>query len=213
MGRFLAAAIIVFATYQLAPVCARLPRDLTTMSGSAAAPVASTPADVAVPAAAPVAAVDVSTKAAEPPKPAAWPADKAAVTVSTYRMKRMFKIADGKGMVSVSVKNVSGTDAAGLKLSLSAIVGGNRAERMSANVFDLAASTSVYRGLRLDTATIDSVLAETPAEGTELRWDLTYKLAGEDAARCYVLRALPRVAGEAVEWKTLSQSSECEAKK
>lgn len=208
MGKFLAAGIIVAAFVKLAPMCARLPSDLTMVSG-------------AVPAAAPAAvaaaeAPAVSTKAAavpEPPKkPEAYPADKAAVTVNTYRMRRMFKVADGKAMVSVSVKNVSERDAKGLTLAMSALVAGKRAERWSTNSFDLAASTSIYRGLRLDTGTLDQLLAEPAAEGTELRWDLKYKLDGEETPRCYVLRALPRTAkdAEGIEWKTLSQSSTCE---
>lgn len=209
MGKFLAAAIMVGAFVKLGPMCARLPSDLTRVSGAepvaAAAPAAEAPA------------VAVSTKAAapEPPKrPEAYPADKAAVTVATYRMKKMFKIADGKGMVSVSVRNVSERNAKDLKLSLSAILAGKRAERWSTNSFDLDASTSVYRGLRLDTSSIDAVLAEPAADGTELRWDLSYLLEGEETRRCYVLRALPRTKEpEGIDWKTLSQTSACEEKK
>ncbi|UPT72433.1 MAG: hypothetical protein M0D55_10595 [Elusimicrobiota bacterium] len=200
MGKLLAAAIIVYSILKLAPMCARLPDDLTKVSTGA--PAAAVPAQEA-----PVASTAAATP--EPVKPA-WPADKPAVTVNTYRMKTMFKIADGKGMVSVSVKNVSAVDAKDLKLALSAIRGGARAERWTANTFDLAASTSVYRGLRLNTGTIDAMLAEPAEPGSELRWDLSYTLDGETDKRCYVLRALPRTREpEGIEWKTLETSSSC----
>lgn len=204
MGRFFAAAIIAVATLKLGPMCARLPSDLSKVSGGEPAPAAAPAAAVEVP------AVSTAAAAPPPPAPAAWPAERAAVTVSTYRMKKMFNIANGKAMVSVSVKNVSESPARDLKLTLTATLAGKRAERWTANVFDLAASSSVYRGLRLEAATLDAVLAEAPAAGTELRWDLSYLLDGEQDRRCYALRALPRTREpEGVEWKTLEAAAAC----
>lgn len=203
MGKFFAAVIIVVSIVKLAPMCARLPANLT-----AAAPVAAVPAPVAV-----------STAAAPAPAPAAKPAyplDKQAVTVATYKMKRSFKISDGRAMVSVSVRNGSELDAHDLRLTLAVRRGGKNAEKTGTGSFELAASTSVYRGLYVTTASLDALLAEPAEAGAELRWDLTYRLEGDEpgAKRCFTWRALPRVREpEGADWKNLGETHLCEEKK
>ncbi len=213
MGKLFAALITVYATLKLAPMCARLPDDLSGVyreQASSTEPAAPAPAPVpsAVP---PVAAVQLPAPAPSPAPPPATPAaapDSPGVVVSTYRMKAMFKITDGRGMVSVSVKNLSASAAKDLKLILTAVRGGRAAERLQANAFDLAASSSLYRGLRLSMETIDAMLAAEP--GAELRWDLSYALEGEDSRRCHFLRALPRAREpEGVEWTKLESGNAC----
>lgn len=198
MGKLFAAIILIVSFVKLAPMCARLPADLNTL----ATPVAPAP-------------VVVSTAAAPAPAPAPKPAyalDKQAVTVTTYKMKKNFKINEGRAMISVSVRNGSELDAKDLRLTLTVRRGGKNAEKTGTGSFELSASSSVYRGLYVTTASLDALIAEPAEEGAELRWDLTYRLDGDaaDAKRCFSWRALPRAREpEGADWKELGSSHVC----
>ncbi len=215
MGKFFAAVIIVVSFIKLAPMCARLPSNLAAVSGEApAAPEPVAVSTEAAPAAAPVAPVPAAASAPAPR--VVEPTGKSSVTVNTYRMKRPFRIVDGRAMVSVSVRNAGETGATDMRLTLTTRLGGKNAEKTGTGRFELAASTSVYRGLYITTASLDALLAEPAEEGAELRWDLTYRLESDapEVKRCFTWRALPRAKEpEGADWKEFGTSQLCEEKK
>ena len=215
MGKFFAAAIMIAAFVKLGPMCARLPDDLTKVSGGAGAPAAPQVAvDTAAVVVPPAATAPVAVAKAESPKAkAARPAvaDEEAVVVANYSTRKMFKVADGKAMISVSVRNVSDRAAKGLRLTTTAHLEGKEAAASTTMPFEVAASSSLYRGMRVTTETLDALLAEPAKDGTEMRWDLRYTLEGDPAGsqRCYRLRSVPRVDGEGVSWKNLEKTRNC----
>ena len=202
MGKFFALLITVVTTVWLAPMCARLPKPGEPVAVAVAVPLApliEAPVEVAPP----------------PPPPAAY--EGPAVTVSTYRSRKMFTLVEGRPRVSVLIKNLSDRPASNMRLAMAARLDGKAVESARVNTtFEVEAGSSVYRGLLISMETLDAFLAETPAPNSELRWDLTYRLEGDepDAKRCFTLRALPRQRDpEGIEWKAVGQSDKCEAAK
>lgn len=217
MGKLTALILIVVTAVWLGPMCAHLPAPETTGSVATTAPlvaaldpvpvISSTPAPipVVVPAPAPV--------TAPAPKPAF---EGPAVVVSNYRSRTMFAVSDGNAKISVLLTNKSDREATDLRLTLSVAASSRPVENTRVNFpFTIAASSSVYRGLTISSGALDALLG--PAEGrSEMRWDLTYRLDGDEAGkkRCFTLRSLPRQhEPEGVEWKLLGTSTDCPAAK
>lgn len=202
MGKLTALILIVFTAVWLGPMCAQLPSEPAPV----AVAVPLTPlieAPVAVPAAV------VATPPAA--KPAA--SEEPALVVSNYRSRKMFTVADGHAKISVLVTNKSDREAKDVRLSLSANAAGLPAEKSSLNwPFTIAASTAVYRGLTVSVAAVDALLGAASGGTSEMRWDLTYRLEGDETKHCYTLRSLPRQREpEGVEWKALGTSTDCPA--
>lgn len=199
MGKFTAALIILFSFVKLAPMCARLPGDLTAVSSVSKTAVAVSTVEFVAPAAAPVAA----------PKGD----DGKGVVVIAYRLKKMFPIDDGRGRVSVLLRNDSERKAVDLRLSMSAVRQGAVTESDRTNIpFTLDAGTGAYRGLYASAGFLDAALSNPPEAGVELRWKLTYRLEGDapEAKRCFSLRALPRTREpEGIVWNPLGSSAAC----
>ena len=205
MGKFFALIIIVFMAVWLAPMCAKLPEDLSTVAAPApavvAAPAVST---VTAPAPAPVAA---------PPKPAPAAAH-GSLTVTTYRSRKPFPVENGKYVVSVIRANKGETPAVGVRLTLTARLKGEIVERAeSGPAQSLAAGTTSYFGLGISTVVFDELLDGPEDRRNGLEWSLTYRFE-KDApgkTRCYRLRALPRRRPpEGLGWLPLGDSQACE---
>jgi hypothetical protein len=213
VGKFFAALIIVFTIAKLAPMCARLPADLSTV----AAPLAP-----AAPEAPPVPTVSTATAAVpapvvapapvvvEAPKPAAKAGE---VSVATYRSRKMFPVENEKYIVSVLRANKSDKPAVGFTMTLSTRLKGEVVERAESGPGQtLAAGTTSYFGLNVSTPVFDELLGAAEEPGNELEWAVSYRFEGEDAAkrRCYRLRALPRRREpEGIEWRKLGESRDC----
>ncbi len=220
MGKFFAALIILFTFIKLAPMCARLPNDLTAVSSASQTAVVISTAELVSPAAAPVAAAPVVAPAPAPiaaPVKVVPPAPKAVegkgVIVIAYRLKKMFPISDGRGRVSVLLRNDSEQKAVDLRLTMNAVRQGAVTESDKTNIpFTVDAGTGAYRGLYATAGFLDAVLANPPEEGVELQWNLTYRLEGDapDAKRCFSLRALPRTREpDGIVWNPLGSSTTC----
>ena len=197
MGKLTALILIVFTAMWLGPMCARLP-----------APGA--PAPVAVAVAVPL------TPMIEAPAPAPKPASEdPGVVVSNYRSRKMFAIADGNVKISVLLTNKSDREAKDLRLTLTVAAANLPSESARVNYpFAIAASSAVYRGLTISSIALDALLGDAAGSASEMRWDLTYRLDGDEPGtkRCFTLRSLPRPREpEGVEWKTLGTSMDCPA--
>lgn len=202
MAKLFAALIIVFLIAWLAPMCSRLPADLSV---TAQRPPAAAPESVPAPAPAPAPAL-VPAPASAPEAPA--------LVVSTYRTKKMFPVEKGKYQISVRRENRADADVVGVNVTLIARRKGlelERADNDSPQV--LAPGSTGYYDLRVSTGAIDEILDAPFETGTELEWALTYRLEGSDARRCVRLRALPRRRDpEGIDWVFLGGSRECPPK-
>lgn len=176
----------------LAPMCAKLPDDLSTV----AVPVAVAPVPIPVPV--PVVA---------PKRPP--------LTLTTYRTRKMFPVGNDKYLVSVIRGNAATVAAAGVRMTLTTRMKGQIAERAESGPGQsLAAGSTSYFGLSISTVVFDELLL-TPAEpGNELEWTLSYRFQDEAPAvkRCITLRALPRRREpEGITWLPLGESHKCDA--
>ena len=215
VGKFFAALILVGLLGWLAPMCARLPDDLTTIAAPAASavtisPLVSTaPVTIALPAPEPVAA-----PLPPAPKPETKPAPARLVTLATYLSRTMFPDENGKYIVSVLRANLSDAPAEGVRLTMTTRRRGEPVERaQSGPAQSLEAGSSSYFGLPVSTETFTSLLDGPADRRSGLEWSLTYRFA-DDApgkTRCYRLRALPRRHGPAgIEWLPLGKSQKCD---
>lgn len=207
MGKFFALVIIVFMAVWLAPMCARLPTDLSTLS---APPAPAAPAEPVAVAPAPVAAPEPAPPA---PAPTPKPAVKGAVGLATFRMRTMFPEENGKYVVSVLRANGTAVDATGVRMTLAARKAGEIIERAeSGPAQTLAAGSTSYFGLGLSTFVLDEILDAPEDPGTGLEWTLTYRLASDPAgtSRCYSLNARPRRREPAgIDWQRQAESRVC----
>ncbi|MBI5246307.1 MAG: hypothetical protein HY923_03945 [Elusimicrobia bacterium] len=208
MGKLTALILIVVTAVWLGPMCARLPAPETMGAVAVTAPLAAAIDPIPAPAPAPAPA-PVATAKPAPEGPA--------VVVSNYRSRKMFAIADGNVKISVLLTNKSDREAKDLRLTLSVAPANLPAENARVNYpFAIAASSAVYRGLTISSIALDALLGDAAGKSSEMRWDLTYRLDGDEAGtkRCFTLRSLPRQhEPEGVEWKKLETSTDCPAKK
>lgn len=210
MGKFFALVITVFTVVWLAPMCANLPSDLSTLSAPVApvAPAAPVVSTVTAPAPAP----------APEPKPAAVTAPAAVplspVTISTYRSRSMFPVEGESYVVSVLRRNHSEVRAQGVRLTVAARVKGEVMERAeSGPAQSLAAGTTSYFGLPITTEVFDYLLDGPEDKRNWLEWVLTYRLESDPPGekRCFGLRALPRRREPSgLAWVQLGQTRKCE---
>ena len=200
----------------LGPMCAHLPEESPVASAPVAAPVA-TPVAVAV--STPIAAGPAPKVEAPKPEAPKAPVVKAAspaaagdgLIVATYRSKKSFAAENGKYLVAVTRTNKSDKKAVGIRMAL-LVKGSGQTVAKTQNRRDETqdAGASDYFGLYLSTSIVDAVLDGPDEPGTELEWDLTYKLEGDDAARCFTLRALPRRREpEGIAWVSRGSSAVC----
>lgn len=204
MGKFFALIIAVFTAVWLAPMCARLPTDLSTLSAPAvpAAPVVST-ATAAAPIPAPK------------PEPAASPASTplSPVTLSTYRSRSMFPVEGESYVVSVLRRNHSEVRAEGVRLTVAARVKGEVMERAeSGPAQTLAPGTTSYFGLNVSTEVFNYLLDGPEDTRSGLEWMLTYRLESDapGTTRCFGLRALPRRREPSgLTWVPAGQTTKC----
>lgn len=202
MGKLFAAMIIAFMIGWLSPMCARLPKDLTAVS---APPPAAAPVE---PAAEPE---------PEPPAPAPAPAPAAVplspVTITTYRSRSMFPVEGESYVVSILRRNHAEVPAVGVRLAVAARVKGESIERAESGAGQtLAAGSTSYFALPVTTEVFDYILDGPDDVGNLLEWTLTYRLESDapDAARCFVLKALPRRREPSgLQWIPRGQSREC----
>ena len=206
MGKFFALVIIVFMVVWLAPMCAKLPDDLSTAAAPvpapAAAPVVST---VTAPVPAPVPVAVLKPKAAS---------ERPALTLTTYRSRKMFPLENDKYIVSVIRANKAEVPALGVRMTLTTRLKGQIAERAESGPGQsLAAGSTSYFGLNVSTVVFDELLNAPEEPGNELEWNLSYRFQDEDSAvkRCFTLRALPRRREpEGITWRPLGESHKCE---
>jgi len=216
MGKFFALVIAVVTVVWLAPMCANLPSDLSTLS----APVA--PAAPAAPVVSTVTATAPAAPAApEPvpePKPAAVTAPAAVplspVTISTYRSRSKFPVEGESYIVSVLRKNHSEVRAEGVRLTVAALVKGEVMERAESGPGQsIAPGASSYFALPVTTEVFDYLLDGPEDKHNWLEWVLTYRLASDPPGetRCFGLRALPRRREPSgLTWVQLGQTRKCE---
>lgn len=204
MGKFSALVIVVFTVVWLAPMCSKLPADLSTFSAPAvpAAPVVSTvTAPAPLPEPAPAAA----------PKPASVPLSP--VTISTYRSRSMFPVEGESYVVSVLRRNHADVRAVDVRLAVAARVRGEAIERAESGPGQtLAPGTTSYFGLPVTTEVFDHLLDGPEDSRSGLEWTLTYRLESDapGATRCFGLRALPRRREPSgLVWIPLGQTRKC----
>lgn len=205
MGKFFAALIMAYAVLRLAPMCAKLPSDLSTLSTPAApsAPVVST----------------VTAPSPEPaPAPASAPAPAAVplspVTITTYRSRSMFPVEGESYVVSVLRRNYAEERAVAVRLSVAARVKGEVMERAESGPGQtLAPGTTSYFGLPVTTEVFNYLLDGPEDNRSGLEWTLTYRLESDapEVKRCFGLRALPRRREPSgILWVPQGQSRKCE---
>lgn len=205
MGRFFAALILITAFLRLAPMFARLPSDLSTLSAPAAAP-------------APVVSTTTVPAPAPEPKPEAAPAPAAVplspVTVSTYRSRSMFPVEGESYVVSVLRRNHAEVRAEEVRLAVAARVRGEVMERAESGPGQtLAPGTTSYFGLPVTTEVFDYLLDGPEDDRSGLEWTLTYRLESDAPGekRCFGLRALPRRREPSgLQWVPQGQTRKCE---
>lgn len=207
MGKFFALVLAVFTVVWLAPMCANLPSDLSTLSApvAPAEPVVSTvtaPAPLPTPMPEPAAA----------PAPAAVPLSP--VTISTYRSRSMFPVEGESYVVSVLRKNHAEVRAEGVRLTVAALVKGEVMERAESGPGQsLAPGTTSYFGLPITTEVFDYLLDGPEDKHNWLEWVLTYRLESDPPGekRCFGLRALPRRREPSgLTWTQFGQTRKCE---
>ena len=206
VGKFFALFIIVFMVVWLAPMCARIPDNLTTTAAplptAVVAPGIST---VTMPAPAPGAAL------AKPAPIQARPP----LTVATYRSRKMFPMTDDKYIVSVLRTNKAEVAAVGVTMTLTSHMKGQNIERSESGPGQtLGAGTTSYFGLTVSTVVFDELLSAPEEPGTELEWFVSYRFQDDapDMKRCTVLKALPRRREpEGITWLARGQSHQCPA--
>ncbi|MBI2789521.1 MAG: hypothetical protein HYX59_12645 [Elusimicrobia bacterium] len=210
MGKFFALVIAVFTVVWLAPMCANLPSDLSTLSAPVAPPVPAAPVVSTVTAPAPL-----PTPKAEPKlEPAAAAVPLSPVTIATYRSRSMFPVEGESYVVSVLRKNHSEVRAEGVRLTVAARVKGEVMERAESGPGQsLDAGSSSYFGLPITTEVFNYLLDGPEDKRSGLEWMLTYRLASDPPGetRCFGLRALPRRREPSgLSWVPLGQTRKCE---
>ena len=214
MGKFFALVIVVFTVVWLAPMCANLPSDLSTLTAPVApdAPAAPVVSTVTTPAPLP----EPKPEAAPTPPAVATPAavPLSPVTISTYRSRSMFPVEGESYIVSVLRKNHSEVRAEGVRLTGAARVKGEVMERAESGPGQtLAPGTTSYFGLAITTEVFDYLLDGPEDRRNWLEWVLTYRLAGDapGETRCFGLRALPRRREPSgLTWVQFGQTRKCE---
>lgn len=207
MGKFFALVIAVVTVVWLAPMCANLPSDLSTLSTPAApsAPVVST---VTAPSPEP----EPSPAPASAPAPAAVPSSP--VTITTYRSRSMFPVEGESYVVSVLRRNHAEERAVAVRLSVAARVKGEVMERAESGPGQtLAPGTTSYFGLPVTTEVFNYLLDGPEDNRSGLEWTLTYRLESDapEVKRCFGLRALPRRREPSgLQWVPQGQSRKCD---
>jgi len=204
VGKILAVVLLVLMGVWLAPMCSRLPVDLSTQSAPPAPVIA--PAPVAEPVAAPA-------PVPEPPAPAPKREPQGNIGLATFRVRAMFPVENEKYVISILRANSSDEDASGARMTLTARRKGTILERSESGPGQkLRAGSKSYFGLPVATTVIEELLDAPYDDGTGLEWSLTYRLAGDapGETRCYRLKALPRRRGASgVEWVPQGESHVC----
>lgn len=192
MGRFLAALLIALAILWLRPMCAVRPAG--TAEQSPVAPVA--PAVTAAPAA---------------PRPSA---ERPPIVIRTRALLTPFLTNGVDYGVPAVLESRSALPAEDLLISMFTRVAGVIVQR-SETAYPWTVSPGATAHFRMPSGveTMNEILARPTAAGTSVEWSLSYRLAGEDpdSRRCFRIRAVPRREGGGIAWRTLEQTSACDA--
>ncbi|MEQ1919180.1 MAG: hypothetical protein ABL955_08280 [Elusimicrobiota bacterium] len=207
MGKFFALVIMVFIVVWLAPMCAKLPDDLSTV----AAPI---PVEVVAPIVSTVTAPAPAPEPVAAPSKPAPPSERPPLTLITYRSRKMFPVENDKYLVSIIRGNPATVAAAGVRMILTSRLKGQIAERAESGPGkSLAAGSTSYFGLNVSTVVFDELLNAADEPGNELEWTVAYRFQDEapTVKRCTVLRALPRRREpEGITWRSLGESRKCD---
>jgi hypothetical protein len=136
------------------------------------------------------------------------------LVATTYRSKKMFSENNGQYLVAITRENKAAVNAVDIRMTLtvkgSGQVIGKIANRSGETQKPGAAD---YYGLSVPKGVVDAILDGPENEpGTELEWNITYKLEGDDAKRCFSLRAVPRRRDpEGITWIKRGSSASCPA--